>query len=61
MVVQGSPVETTAQSTRLASSKSFSSVEHCSVYKHEQGQCLHSCKRRATEQYRCVLRNGGTI
>ena len=39
MVVQRSPVEITAQFTRLASSERFSSVEHRNVYKHERGQC----------------------
>jgi len=39
MVVQGSPVETAAQPTRLASSERFSGVEYFNVYKHEQGPC----------------------
>ena len=42
MVVQGSPVETTAQSTRLASSERFSSVEHRNVYKQNEVNVTHS-------------------
>ena len=62
MVVQGSPIEITAQFTRLASNERFSSVEHCNVYKHERGQ-RHSqlvsvnhlgCKSYATIRYSCA-------
>jgi len=42
MVVQGSPVETTAQSTRLASSERFSSVEPRNVYKQNEVNVTHS-------------------